>query len=159
MAKNDLPAPPYSGLWKIDIMDENGYRRIEAVYDRSKGQYLEGDKIINKDSIIAWQTIDGLDIFKQLTLENSYDGLEALASKAELLQRSGNDSEAKAIYSHLLEYGNIGESDQSIIASASLNLAMFSLNEGQIEKAYMVTGAGEEDLFLYLTTDMCMLEV
>ena len=59
MAKNDLPAPPYSGLWKIDIMDENGYRRIEAVYDRSKGQYLEGDKIINKDSIIAWQTIDG----------------------------------------------------------------------------------------------------
>lgn len=98
---------------------------LKAVVESISGDYDKSLVLIN----------DALDIFKQLTLENSYDGLEALASKAELLQRSGNDSEAKAIYSHLLEYGNIGESEQSIIASASLNLAMFSLNEGQIEKA------------------------
>lgn len=78
---------------------------------------------------------ESLDIFKSLSLENTHDGMEALASKAELLQRCGNTSDAKAIYNQLLEYGNSNDSNQSIIASASLNLAMFSLNEGQVDKA------------------------
>lgn len=60
MAKNDLPAPPRSGLWKIDILDPDGYiRREEAFYDRSKGQFFVREEAISKDVIIAWQTIDG----------------------------------------------------------------------------------------------------
>lgn len=98
---------------------------LKAVVESISGDYDKSLVLIN----------DALDIFKQLTLENSHDGLEALASKAELLQRVGNNPAATEIYSQLLEFGQSNNSNQSILADASLNLAMLCLNDGEIEKA------------------------
>lgn len=78
---------------------------------------------------------DSLDIFKILGHEHTHDSMEALASKAELLQRVRNNPAATEIYIQLLEFGQSNNSNQSILADASLNLAMLCLNDGEIEKA------------------------
>jgi len=66
MAKSDIPSPPRSGLWKIDILDPDGYiRREEAFYDRGNGQFFVREEAIIRNSIIAWQTVDGSPLNKK----------------------------------------------------------------------------------------------
>lgn len=78
---------------------------------------------------------EALRIIRLLKLEHTRDGIEIIASKAELLQRLGNTSEAKSIYCSLLEQINKDNSSLDVISSVSLNLAMLNLNEGHIEEA------------------------
>lgn len=98
---------------------------LKAVVESISGDNKKSLSLIN----------DALDIFNLLGLERTHDNLEALASKAELLQRLGCNSDATSIYSQLLEFGQGCNSDQGVLADASLNLALLSLNEGQIDKA------------------------
>ena len=75
------------------------------------------------------------EVITALDQEDSVEGLTILASKADLLQRTGNSTGAKAIYAALIEKKSQDEAAFEVISSAHLNLAIIYLSEEQIEEA------------------------
>lgn len=90
------------------------------------------------DTDAAINSIDEADgIIHALSLEESADGLAIMASKANLLQRLGDVSEAKTIYESLLTKDYDKEVTREVQTSAHLNLAILNLSTGQIDEADM----------------------
>ncbi|MBP5721284.1 MAG: hypothetical protein J6W82_09530 [Bacteroidales bacterium] len=67
--------------------------------------------------------------------QDSVEGLTVLASKADLMQRTGDAEGAKAIYKALIEKECQNEEASEVISSAALNLAILNISEGQIGDA------------------------
>ena len=74
------------------------------------------------------------EIISALKQEDSVEGLTVLASKADLLQRTGDVAGAKAIFTTLIEKEDKDEA-REVITSAALNLAIINISEGQIDDA------------------------
>lgn len=72
---------------------------------------------------------------QMLNLEDSNECAAILASKAELLQRTGDTEGAKALYESLIAKDDVDETVREARASAALSLAMINLSEGQVEEA------------------------
>lgn len=70
-----------------------------------------------------------------LNLEDSSESAAILASKAELLQRTGDTEGAKALYESLIAKDDVDETVREAQSSAALSLAMINLSEGQVEEA------------------------
>lgn len=93
---------------------------------------------IEGDTDAAINSIDEADgIIHALSLEESADGQAIMASKANLLQRLGNVTEAKTIYESLLTKDYDEEDAREVQTSAHLNLAILNLSAGQIDEADM----------------------
>lgn len=73
--------------------------------------------------------------FQMLNLEDSSECAAILASKAELLQRTGDTEGAKALYESLLAKDDADETVREARVSTALSLAIINLSEGQIEDA------------------------
>lgn len=91
---------------------------------------LEGDV----ESAIS-KVNEAVETINALKLADSTDGLTILASKADLLHRTGDTDAAKALYSILIGKNVQDEEAQEVISSASLNLAIINISEGHIEDA------------------------
>lgn len=91
---------------------------------------LEGDV----ESAIS-KVNEAVETINALKLAYSTDGLTILASKADLLHRTGDTDAAKALYSILIGKNVQDEEAQEVISSASLNLAIINISEGHIEDA------------------------
>ncbi len=90
------------------------------------------------------------EIISTLNLGNTEEWLSVMASKADLLRRTGEKTRAKAIYTSLIEKEVQDEAAYEVITSAALNVAIINISEGQIEEAdKYVTGAldGFEKLY------------
>lgn len=72
---------------------------------------------------------------QMLNLEDSSESAAILASKAELLQRTGDTEGAKALYESLIAKDDADETVCEARVSTALSLAIINLSEGQIEDA------------------------
>ena len=118
---------------------------LEQAHSLAVLQSLVQAQIFHTDSLLAGLEGDvesaiskvnkAVETINNLKLADSPDGLTILASKADLLHRIGDTDEAKALYSILIGKNVQDEETQEVISSASLNLAIINILEGQIEDA------------------------
>ena len=118
---------------------------LEQTHSLAGQQSLVQAQIYHIESILAGLEGDiesaiskvdnAVETINALNLTDSKDGLTILASKADLLHRTGDTEEAKVLYSILIGKSVQDEEAQEVISTASLNLAFINISEGQIEDA------------------------
>lgn len=118
---------------------------LEQAHSLAEPQSLVLAQIYHTESILAGlegdvesaisKVNEAVETINFLKLADSTDGLTILASKADLLHRTGDTDAAKALYSILIGKNVQDEEAQEVISSASLNLAIINISEGHIEDA------------------------
>ncbi|MBR5677796.1 MAG: hypothetical protein IKX20_06635 [Paludibacteraceae bacterium] len=131
---------------RLDSVDKD---KAKEALDQAKGlagkQTLVRGQICHLESILACLNCDtdaaislineACGIVSALKLEESGEGLAIMASKADLLQRTGDTEGAVTLYETLLSTSCDNEEACEVQTSAHLNLAILNLSAGQIDEA------------------------
>jgi len=130
-------------------LDSGDKDKAREALDQAKGlagkQSLVRGQICHLESILACLNCDteaaislineACGIVSALKLEGSGEGLAIMASKAELLQRTGDTDGAVSLYESLLNTSCDNEAACEVQTAAHLNLAILNLSAGQIDEA------------------------
>lgn len=130
-------------------LDSGDKDKAKEALEQAKGlagkQTLVRGQICHLESILACLNCDtetaislineACGIVSALKHEGSGEGLAIMASKADLLQRTGDTEGAVTLYESLLNTSCDNEEACEVQTSAHLNLAILNLSAGQIDEA------------------------